>query len=77
MLTVLAALHGHPVHRRFVGGTGLILTGQAPDGRVISVGLLELPDRDDVYRGGRGEGGCRPSRPWRHASDGRARHDQP
>jgi hypothetical protein len=50
VLTVLAALHGHPVRRRFVGGTGLILTGQAPDGRVISVGLLELPDRDDVYR---------------------------
>jgi hypothetical protein len=50
VVTVLAVLHGHPVHRRFVGTTGLIVTGRAPDGRIISVGLLELPDRDDVYR---------------------------
>jgi hypothetical protein len=50
VLVVLAVLHGRPVHRRFIGGTGLILTGQVPDGRVISVGLVEVPDHDDKYR---------------------------
>jgi hypothetical protein len=50
VLTVLKVLHGHPVHRRFVGSTGLIVTGRTPAGQVISVGLLELPGRDDVYR---------------------------
>jgi hypothetical protein len=50
VLAVLAVLHGHPVHRRFVGSTGLIVTGRTPKGQIISVGLLELPGRDDVYR---------------------------
>jgi hypothetical protein len=49
-LAVLAVLHGHPVHRRFVGSTGLIITGRTPAGPVISVGLLERSGRDDVYR---------------------------
>jgi hypothetical protein len=48
--SVLAVLHGHPVHRRFVGGSGLIVTGRTPAGQIISVGLLELPGSDDVYR---------------------------
>jgi hypothetical protein len=50
VLAVLAVLHGHPVHRRFIGGTGLIVTGRTSAGQVISVGLLELLGRDDVYR---------------------------
>ena len=50
VLTVLAVLYGHPVHRRFVGGTGLVETGRTPRGQILSVGLLELPGRDDVYR---------------------------
>jgi hypothetical protein len=52
VVTVLAVLHGHPVHRRFVGSTGLIITGWTPAGQVVGVGLLELPGRDDVYRVG-------------------------
>ncbi|RZU46591.1 hypothetical protein EV385_6666 [Krasilnikovia cinnamomea] len=47
---VLAVLHGHPVHRQHIGTTGLIITGRAPDGQIISVGLLEIPGRDDTYR---------------------------
>jgi len=50
VVTVLAVLHGHPGHRRFVGSTGLIITGRTPTGQIISIGLLELPDRDDTYR---------------------------
>ena len=50
VLTVLAVLYGHPVHRRFVGTTGLIVTGRTPTGQIISIGLLELPGRDNVYR---------------------------
>jgi hypothetical protein len=50
VLTVLAVLHGHPRHRQFVGSTGLIITGRTSAGQIISVGLLELPGRDDVYR---------------------------
>lgn len=50
VVTVLAVLHGHPVHRRFVGATGLIITGRTATGQIISIGLLELPGRDDIYR---------------------------
>lgn len=50
VLAVLAVLHGHPVHRRFVGSTGLVVTGRTPAGQVISVGLLERLGHDDVYR---------------------------
>jgi hypothetical protein len=49
VLSVLAVLHGRPRHRRHVGSTGLIITGKAPDGRWLMVGLLEKADQDDVY----------------------------
>jgi hypothetical protein len=49
VLSVLAVLHGRPRHRRHVGSTGLIITGRAPDGRWLMVGLLEKADQDDVY----------------------------
>ena len=50
VLAVLALLHGHPVHRRFVATTGLIVTGRRSNAQIISIGLLEVPGRDDVFR---------------------------
>jgi hypothetical protein len=49
VVSVLAVLHGRPQHRRHVGSTGLIITGRAPDGRWLMVGLLEKAEQDDVY----------------------------